>query len=180
MNKFTRRHRRAQRVRRNISRLQTQRLCVHRTPRHIYAQIIDASGGRVLASASTVEAEVRKELGNGGNVAAASLIGKRIAESFNFQRLDHRLELRNDGPDALRALSGVPPRRGKRRERHGTDRAEAAGRRSGSQDDDQAALPPGVLRVSRPVRRRSQSRCHSRRRRPGSLACSPRSTAVGS
>lgn len=80
MNKFTRRHRRAQRVRRSISRLQMERLCVHRTPRHIYAQIIDASGGRVLASASTIEPEVRKELGNGGNVAAASLIGKRIAE----------------------------------------------------------------------------------------------------
>lgn len=80
MNKFTRRHRRAQRVRRSISRLQTERLCVHRTPRHIYAQIIDASGGRVLASASTLESEVRKEVGNGGNIAAASLIGRRIAE----------------------------------------------------------------------------------------------------
>ena len=80
MNKFTRRHRRAQRVRRNIARLQSERLCVHRTPRHIYAQIIDASGGRVLASASTIEPEVRKEVSHGGNVAAASVIGKRIAE----------------------------------------------------------------------------------------------------
>ncbi len=89
MNKFSRRHRRAQRVRRNISRLQTQRLCVHRTPRHIYAQIIDASGGRVLASASTVEPEVRKELGSGGNVAAASLIGKRIAEKAKQAGISH-------------------------------------------------------------------------------------------
>lgn len=80
MDKFTRRRRRAQKVRRNIVRLQTERLCVHRTPRHIYAQIVDSSGSRVLASASTVEPEVRKALVNGGNITAASMIGKRIAE----------------------------------------------------------------------------------------------------
>jgi large subunit ribosomal protein L18 len=53
---------------------------VHRTNCHIYAQIIDASGGQVLASASTVEPEVRKDLTNGGNKDAAALVGKRIAE----------------------------------------------------------------------------------------------------
>ncbi len=74
------RERRASKIRKKIAVLQAQRLCIHRTPRHIYAQIIDASGGRVLASASTVEAEVRKELKFGGNVSAAALIGKRIAE----------------------------------------------------------------------------------------------------
>jgi large subunit ribosomal protein L18 len=46
----------------------------------MYAQIIDASGGKVLASASTVEADVRKELSNGGNSAAAAIVGKRIAD----------------------------------------------------------------------------------------------------
>jgi large subunit ribosomal protein L18 len=46
----------------------------------MYAQIIDASGGKVLASASTLEVEVRKELANGGNSAAATIVGKRIAE----------------------------------------------------------------------------------------------------
>ncbi len=80
MDKFKRRRRRAQKIRRHITSLQTQRLCVHRTPRHIYAQIIDASGAKVLASASTLEAETRKELKNGGNMAAANVIGKRIAE----------------------------------------------------------------------------------------------------
>ncbi len=80
MNKTTRRRRRAQKIRRGIARLQMDRLCVHRTPRHIYAQIIDVSGGKVLASASTLELELRKEIKNGGNVKAASLIGKRIAE----------------------------------------------------------------------------------------------------
>ncbi|OGI48789.1 MAG: 50S ribosomal protein L18 [Candidatus Muproteobacteria bacterium RIFCSPHIGHO2_02_FULL_65_16] len=79
-NKIEKRLRRAQRVRRRIAGLSAQRLCVHRTPRHIYAQIIDAGGARVLASASTLEVEVRKELKNGGNAAAARLIGKRIAE----------------------------------------------------------------------------------------------------
>ncbi len=80
MNKTTRRRRRAQKIRRGIARLQMDRLCVHRTPRHIYAQIIDVSGGKVLASASTLELELRKEIKNGGNVKAASFIGKRIAE----------------------------------------------------------------------------------------------------
>jgi len=56
------------------------RLCINRSNSHIYAQIIDASGGNVLVSASSVEAEVRKEMANGGNIAAASAIGKRIAE----------------------------------------------------------------------------------------------------
>lgn len=74
------RQRRASKTRRRIDELQAQRLCIHRTPRHIYAQIIDASGSRVLAAASTVEAEVRKALKHGGNVEAASFIGKRIAE----------------------------------------------------------------------------------------------------
>ena len=53
---------------------------IFRTPRHIYAQVIDASGSRVLASASTVEAEVRANVKHGGNMAAAAVVGKRIAE----------------------------------------------------------------------------------------------------
>lgn len=74
------RERRAQHIRRKIRGLQVVRLCVHRTPRHIYAQIIDKNGDRVLASASTLEADVRGSLKHGGNVEAAKLIGKRIAE----------------------------------------------------------------------------------------------------
>jgi large subunit ribosomal protein L18 len=59
------------------------RLAVHRTNLHIYASILSVDGGKVLASASTVEKAVREELGKagkGGNTAAATLIGKRIAE----------------------------------------------------------------------------------------------------
>ncbi len=78
--KTDKRMRRAIRVRNKIRRVRTRRLCVHRTPRHIYAQIIEPDGSRVLASASTLEAEVRKEIKSGGNVVAAKLIGKRIAE----------------------------------------------------------------------------------------------------
>ena len=74
------RMRRAQKIRRKIIGLQADRLCVHRTPRHIYAQIIDKAGGKVLVSASTLEAEMRGQIKHGGNVEAAKLIGKRIAE----------------------------------------------------------------------------------------------------
>ena len=56
------------------------RLSVYRSHAHIYAQIIDGNGARVLASASTAEAEVRASQPNGGNVAAAAVVGRRIAE----------------------------------------------------------------------------------------------------
>ena len=80
MNKITTRQRRRTRTRTRIARVGAVRLCVHRTPQHIYAQIIDPTGSKVLASASTLEAEVRSTLKNGGNVTAASAVGKRIAE----------------------------------------------------------------------------------------------------
>jgi len=80
MNKLESRSRRRNRTRARIARVGAVRLTVHRTPRNIYAQIIDASGGRVLAAASTLEAELRASLKNGGNVAAATAVGKRIAE----------------------------------------------------------------------------------------------------
>jgi large subunit ribosomal protein L18 len=56
------------------------RLTVHRSNTHIYAQVIDATASKVLASASTAEKELRASLKNGGNVSAAAEIGKRIAE----------------------------------------------------------------------------------------------------
>lgn len=80
MNKREARIRRSKKTRIHIRNLNMIRLSVHRTNKHIYAQVIDASGGKVLASASTVEAEVRASCSNGGNLAAAALIGKRIAE----------------------------------------------------------------------------------------------------
>lgn len=78
--KHDKRLRRAGRIRRRIRRLGMERLTVFRTPRHIYAQIIDASGARVLAAASTLEAELRASLKHGGNITAAKAVGKRIAE----------------------------------------------------------------------------------------------------
>lgn len=72
--------RRARKTRARIAALDMVRLTIHRTNQHIYAQVIDATGGRVLASASTMEVEVRNDVKNGGNTAAAALVGKRIAE----------------------------------------------------------------------------------------------------
>ena len=72
--------RRARKTRAKIAELKVARLCVHRTNSHIYAQIIDGVAGKVLASASTAETEVRKDVPNGGNTKAAALVGKRIAE----------------------------------------------------------------------------------------------------
>ena len=70
--------RRAKRARSKISKLRMNRLCVFRSPRHIYAQVISPEGGKVLASASTVEKENRA--GATGNVDAAGKVGKMIAE----------------------------------------------------------------------------------------------------
>ena len=56
------------------------RLCVHRTPRHIYAQLIDASGDKVLAAASTVQKDLVSGLKGTGNVDAAKAVGQSIAE----------------------------------------------------------------------------------------------------
>ncbi len=72
--------RRAAATRRKLHELRAVRLAVHRTNQHIYAQVISADGAKVLASASTVEKEVRAQVPNGGNVAAAAAVGKRIAE----------------------------------------------------------------------------------------------------
>lgn len=71
---------RATRSRRRIAALGAIRLTVHRTPQHIYAQVLDPTGGKVLAAASTLEAELRAALKSGGNVTAAAAVGKRIAE----------------------------------------------------------------------------------------------------
>lgn len=80
MDKKRSRLRRAKKARAKIKVNEATRLCVFRTPRHIYAQVIDSSGGKVLSSASSLEGEVRKDLKNGGNVEAAKAVGKRIAE----------------------------------------------------------------------------------------------------
>jgi len=81
MDKKLSRLRRAVATRRKISELRVHRLSIHRSNLHIYANIISPEGDRVLVSASTLEPEVRQQLGGkGGNVAAAGLVGKRVAE----------------------------------------------------------------------------------------------------
>lgn len=80
MNKHMTRLRRARKTRSRIAALNMVRLCVLRTNNHIYAQVINPEGNRVLASASTLEAEVRAAIKSGSTVEAAAIIGKRIAE----------------------------------------------------------------------------------------------------
>ena len=87
LNKKDQRIRRSRQTRVRIGIQRVARLTVHRTNLHIYASVISDDGAKVLASASTTEAAVRKEIagdskiaGKGANVAAAAIIGKRIAE----------------------------------------------------------------------------------------------------
>ena len=98
MNKKEARVRRARKTRVRIAEQRATRLVVGRSNCHIYAQIIAPTGDKVLASASTLEADVRKDVKNGGNTAAATAIGKRIAlrakalgiESVAFDRAGFR------------------------------------------------------------------------------------------
>ena len=87
LNKNDQRLRRSKQTRVRIAVQRVARLAVHRTNLHIYANVISDDGMRVLASASTLDASLRKELagdskvaGKGGNVSAAAAVGKLIAE----------------------------------------------------------------------------------------------------
>lgn len=84
MDKKVSRLRRATAARKKIANLRVNRLAVHRSNLHIYANIISPEGDKVLVSASTIEPEVRKELESnkqkGSNVEAATVVGKRVAE----------------------------------------------------------------------------------------------------
>lgn len=80
MNKKESRLRRARKTRARIAEMKAVRLTVFRSNCHIYAQVISDCGSRILASASTVEASVKSQVSNGGNVSAAQAVGKLIAE----------------------------------------------------------------------------------------------------
>ena len=80
MNKKESRMRRSRRTRAKLRELGAVRLSVHRTPQHMYAQVISADGSEIVASASTLQADLRKDLKGTGNVAAATAVGKAIAE----------------------------------------------------------------------------------------------------
>jgi large subunit ribosomal protein L18 len=91
MTKKEQRLRRARQTRARIAGQVVARLAVHRSNLHIYASIFSDDGTQVLASASTAEKEVREQLGGmgkGGNTAAATLIGKRIAEKAKAAGID--------------------------------------------------------------------------------------------
>jgi large subunit ribosomal protein L18 len=80
LNKKEQRLRRSRQTRARIAKQGVARLSVFRSNLHIYASIISEDGSRVVASASTAEKDFRAEVSNGGNTAAATLVGKRIAE----------------------------------------------------------------------------------------------------
>lgn len=88
MHKKTKRQRRARRTRARIALQGVHRLCVHRTPRHIYAQIIDPGGARTVVSASTIAKELRETLKATGNREAAAAVGKLIAERAKEQGIE--------------------------------------------------------------------------------------------
>ena len=79
-NKNQQRLRRARKTRAKIAEVAATRLTVHRSNSHNYAQLIDPSGAKVIAAASSVEPEVRKSAQHGRNVKAAAEVGRRIAE----------------------------------------------------------------------------------------------------
>ena len=80
LDKNYQRLRRARQTRAKIAELAAVRLTVHRSNTHIYAQVIDAGGAKVLVSASSIEKEVRGSLKSGANIKAAADVGRRIAE----------------------------------------------------------------------------------------------------
>ena len=89
MEKKISRIRRARRARAKIDQLGVHRLTVHRTPRHIYAQVIAPSGAEVVASASTLDKTISAELdGPSGNASAAAVIGRWIAERAKAKGVD--------------------------------------------------------------------------------------------
>jgi len=89
LTKKEQRLRRSRQTRLRIAKQGTVRLAVHRSNLHIYASIVSGDGAQVLASASTAEKEVRDQTsGKGGNVSAAELVGKRIAEKAKAAGID--------------------------------------------------------------------------------------------
>jgi large subunit ribosomal protein L18 len=88
LDKKQNRLRRARKSRAKIRELAVNRLSIHRTPRHIYAQVIAPDGGTVVASASTLEKELRKGTKNTGNAEAAAIVGARIAQKAKAAGVD--------------------------------------------------------------------------------------------
>jgi len=87
-NKTKSRLRRALRTRSKIAELNVDRLSIHRTTKHIYAQVISAEGGNTLVAASSVEPEMRSSIKYSGNVDAAKAVGEKIAQRAKDKGID--------------------------------------------------------------------------------------------
>ena len=81
--------RRKSRIRHKLKSLRCNkpRICINRTNKHIYAQIIDHITGNVIVSSSSVQTDMKKDLKNGGNIAAAETIGKKLAEAAKAKKI---------------------------------------------------------------------------------------------
>jgi large subunit ribosomal protein L18 len=88
MDKRTSRIRRGKRARMKMRELRVNRLSVHRTSLHIYAQVVSSDGSEVLASASTLDKDLRTSLEYTGNVDAATAVGKLVAERALAKGID--------------------------------------------------------------------------------------------
>lgn len=88
MEKRTARLRRAKKTRSKIRSLGVHRLCIHRTPRHIYAQVFDGTTSQVVTSASSLDEDVKAAIKYTGNVDAAKVVGKVIAERAQSKGVD--------------------------------------------------------------------------------------------
>jgi large subunit ribosomal protein L18 len=89
MNKKKKRLRRAMRCRLKLRELNKVRLCIHRTPRHIYAQVISSNNSTILVAASTIENGISGSITHTGNKIAAEMVGKVIAERCIAKSINH-------------------------------------------------------------------------------------------
>jgi large subunit ribosomal protein L18 len=89
MSKKTDRLRRARKARARIKQQGANRLCVYKTSRHVYAQIIAPSGSEVLASASSLDKDLKSQIKYTGNIEAAAAVGKALAEKAKKAGIDN-------------------------------------------------------------------------------------------
>ena len=80
MSKKIDRLRRAKKTRARIKKLGADRLCVHKTPRHVYAQVISPNGSKVIVSASSLDKEIKDKIKYSGNIEAATVVGGVLAK----------------------------------------------------------------------------------------------------
>ena len=87
MSKKIDRLRRAKKTRARIKKLGADRLCVHKTSRHVYAQVISPSGSKVIVSASSLDKEIKDKIKYSGNIEAATVVGGLLAKRAKKARI---------------------------------------------------------------------------------------------